>query len=70
MVVRHRLPGTLSRRNEHWTAHTEADLLAEFDIELALYPQTSYDTTLSVRPDPTGLIWHATFSRRSSAEMS
>ncbi len=54
---------------EHWTADTESelrDLFAEIERN---YPPQGYGTMLyGVKQDPTGLLWHAEFSRGASCD--
>lgn len=54
---------------EHWTAETREELVTEFSRVEASYPTQGYGTTLlDVTQDPTGLLWHAKFSRYTSCD--
>lgn len=69
MLNKNRLPDTDFRAAEHWTSDTKEEILKEFDQMLMLYPESKYGSMLAhVRQDPTGMIWHANFSRRNIAQ--
>ena len=54
---------------EHWTAETEQELRDLFESIERNYPTQGYGTMLSnVKQDPTGLLWHADFSRWTSCD--
>lgn len=55
--------------SEHWTAETESELRELFAQVERNYPTPGYGTMIyDVRPDPTGLLWHAEFSRGASCD--
>ena len=54
---------------EHWTADTREELMVTFTDVERNYPTQGYGTTMSnVHQDPTGLLWHADFSRFNSCD--
>lgn len=61
--------GSSSILREHWTADTKEELLELFARMERNYPPQGYGTTIrGIRQDPTGLLWHAQFSRYSSCD--
>jgi hypothetical protein len=68
-VVRTPVTGYSSLIREHWTAETEQELRSLYEKIERNYPKQGYGTTLvQVRPDATGLLWHAEFSRFTSCD--
>jgi len=62
-------PGRSISIREHWTAETEHELREEFASVERCYPSQGYGTMLTqVKQDPTGLLWHAEFSRWTSCD--
>lgn len=58
-----------SRVREHWVAHTEQEILDQFETEKINYPEQGYGTMLTdLRADPTGLLYHAEFTRYGSCD--
>lgn len=68
-VVRTPITGYSSMIREHWTAETETEIRALYEQIERNYPTQGYGTMLmQVREDPTGLLWHAEFSRFTSCD--
>lgn len=68
-VVRTSVSGYGNSIREHWTAETEQELRSLFESVERNYPTQGYGTMLTrVRQDPTGLLWHAEFSRWNSCD--
>jgi len=54
---------------EHWTAETESELRDLYAQIERSYPTQGYGTMIhNVRQDPTGMLWHAEFSRFASCD--
>jgi hypothetical protein len=61
--------GSISMIKEHWTSENKDELIQTFDRIESEYPQQGYGTMLTdIRQDPTGLLWHAQFSRFTSCD--
>ena len=54
---------------EHWTSESKEELMQTFESEERSYPTQGYGTMISdIHQDPTGLLWHADFSRFTSCD--
>ena len=59
----------MSMIKEHWTSESKDELLMAFDKVESEYPRQGYGTMLvNIHEDPTGLLWHADFSRFTSCD--
>lgn len=54
---------------EHWTSESKEEIMDLFEQVERCYPEQGYGTRLyDIRQDPTGLLWHAEFSRYTSCD--
>ena len=68
-VVRNPVRSDAGLIREHWTADSEQELQNLYQQVQGAYPTLGYGTMLyQVKPDPTGLLWHAEFSRFASCD--
>ena len=68
-VVRNPVRSDAGLIREHWTADSEQELQNLYQQVQGAYPTQGYGTMLyQVKPDATGLLWHAEFSRFASCD--
>ena len=69
-VVRTKIPQHTSMQIvEHWTAETRQQLMDLLEAEEGRWPTRGYGTVLyNIKQDPTGVLWHAEFSRYTSCD--
>lgn len=54
---------------EHWTSESKQEILDLFEQVERNYPEQGYGTVLTnLKQDPTGMLWHADFSRYTSCD--
>ena len=68
-VVRIKIRSDDRRLVERWTAPSQGQIQAEFDLEQSAFPTAGYGTSIyNLKEDPTGLLWHAEFTRMKSCD--
>lgn len=68
-VVRVSKGSSSSSVREHWTSESKEEIMELFSNEQKNYPTQGYGTILyNVQLDPTGLLYHAEFSRFNSCD--
>ena len=68
-VVRIKIRSDDRRLVERWTAPSQSQIQAEFSSEQGAFPTAGYGTAIyNLKEDPTGLLWHAEFTRMKSCD--